>query len=504
MPVAETAEGIRFAALLVGMLADAAPQDGAVMSACTSFDDATTTTDAPPAALLPMPLAALPLPIPPALAAPEAKAMAAVPGAEIAVRAAIADVAPTVAMSQPALIATAPAAPFMAAMPLVAPHVGPAPQPATIQQSSMVPVEPVVARVVVPVMVSEAIQPCDALATARPAAPSQAPPITSLPDAAAPAAMPVGTTAPPPPPAAQAPIAPIVDAATATAITATPASAIVPEQSNAAPDAPRRIAATLDTGTTPSAPDADASPIAAPSPQPAIRTPIPPEPAASPPAPLTIASPEPTPSGPAVPELTPPDAAVREITPAEPTTPASAQPQTAEPALTPPPPAAATPLASPATPAVPPPAARPAAPIPWPARQVAPFAIALALGPDASLSLTLEPAALGRVEVEIARNGTDAQISLRAERPETLALLLRDRAELERALGGAGFGGEEGRGPSLSFGLGAGGEGQRERRPTPREPTRENAPDRRSAARIAAPAALPPPAAARGLLDLAI
>ena len=255
---------------------------------------------------------------------------------------------------------------------------------------------------------------------------------------------------------------------------------------------------TPDSGTTPSVPEADAPPVAAPSPPSPTHAPIAPELAASQTAPLTIASPETAP-----PELTPPDAVAREITTAEPA-PASARPLAAEPGITPPSPPATAPLASPV--ATPPasPAARPAAPIPWPARQVAPFAIALALGPDASLSLTLEPAALGRVEVEIARNGAEAQISLRAERPETLALLLRDRAELERALSGAGLGGEEGHGPSLSFGLGTGGEGQRDRRPAPREASGQPASDQRGTARIASPATLPPPAAARGLLDLAI
>ncbi len=116
--------------------------------------------------------------------------------------------------------------------------------------------------------------------------------------------------------------------------------------------------------------------------------------------------------------------------------------------------------------ATPPP--RSHAPIPLPARQVAPFVVALALGPDSSINLTLDPVELGRVEVAIERHGTEAHISLRAERPETLALLQRDRAELERALSSAGLSGADGRGASLSFGLGGGGEGQasRERRPS--------------------------------------
>ena len=143
---------------------------------------------------------------------------------------------------------------------------------------------------------------------------------------------------------------------------------------------------------------------------------------------------------------------------------------------------------------------RPSAPIPWPARQVVPFAVSLALGSDDSISLTLDPVELGRVEVAITR-GAEAHVSLRAERPETLALLQRDRAELERALAGTGLGSES-RSPNLSFGLGLGfGGGGDDRR------------DRRAAARdgqaarpaMAAPAPLAHQAAptARGLIDLA-
>jgi hypothetical protein len=129
---------------------------------------------------------------------------------------------------------------------------------------------------------------------------------------------------------------------------------------------------------------------------------------------------------------------------------------------------------------------------------VAPFAVSLALGSDDSLSLTLDPVELGRVEVSIAR-GAEAHVSLRAERPETLALLQRDRAELERALAGAGFG-LEGRGPSLSFGLGfgPGGDDRRDRRPAARDGGGPRAAP-------AAPAHALHQAAptARGLIDLA-
>jgi flagellar hook-length control protein FliK len=63
-------------------------------------------------------------------------------------------------------------------------------------------------------------------------------------------------------------------------------------------------------------------------------------------------------------------------------------------------------------------------------RQVAPFAVALALGPDARVTLTLEPAELGQVEVSIERQGEAAAVRVVAERPETLALLQRDGREL--------------------------------------------------------------------------
>ena len=119
-----------------------------------------------------------------------------------------------------------------------------------------------------------------------------------------------------------------------------------------------------------------------------------------------------------------------------------------------------------AAPTAPPQAAGHATPPALPAaRQVAPFAVSLALGSDSSTSLVLEPAELGRVEVAIERNGSEAHVTFRADRPETLALLQRDRAELERALSSAGFGaGSDGRGPNLSFGLGGEGAGGHERR----------------------------------------
>jgi Meckel syndrome type 1 protein len=104
-----------------------------------------------------------------------------------------------------------------------------------------------------------------------------------------------------------------------------------------------------------------------------------------------------------------------------------------------------------------PPRTVPPVPVAWPSRQVAPFAVALALGPDSSLTLTLDPVELGRVEVAIERSRGEAAIRVSAERPETLALLQRDARELERALSDAGFGD---RAPTLSFSLGSPGPGQ--------------------------------------------
>nr|WP_245214823.1 flagellar hook-length control protein FliK [Pararoseomonas indoligenes] len=113
---------------------------------------------------------------------------------------------------------------------------------------------------------------------------------------------------------------------------------------------------------------------------------------------------------------------------------------------------------------VPMPAATPAeaprlAPRTAPAEQVAPVAIALALGgPDGRIAISLDPVELGRVEVVVERSGEATHVQVAAERPETLALLARDGAALDRALGGAGIG-EGGR--SLGFSLlsdsGAGG-----------------------------------------------
>jgi len=171
------------------------------------------------------------------------------------------------------------------------------------------------------------------------------------------------------------------------------------------------------------------------------------------------------------------------------------QPPLAQPELLP-----VTAGATSAPPAQPAPVAADAAPAPRPipiaapARQVAPFAIALSLGPEARLDLTLDPVELGRVEVAIERQGKEAVVTVRAERPETLALLQRDRADLERALSDAGLRNSDGGGPSLSFGLG-GESGAREERRTPRQ-RHTPAPQRADLA--------PEIIAPRGLIDLAL
>jgi len=88
--------------------------------------------------------------------------------------------------------------------------------------------------------------------------------------------------------------------------------------------------------------------------------------------------------------------------------------------------------------------AQPAAaanPPPPAARQVASVAVALAFAPNGTggFSLSLEPAELGRVEIRVQREGDRHSVRVTAERPETLALLQRDRHELDRNLAEAGL-----------------------------------------------------------------
>lgn len=137
---------------------------------------------------------------------------------------------------------------------------------------------------------------------------------------------------------------------------------------------------------------------------------------------------------------------------------------------------------------------------PPPARQVAPVAIALAFAPAlGQFSVALDPPQLGHVEIAVQRGGDGHQVRILAERPETLALLERDRGELDRALAEAGVAVGEG---GLSFGLaqdsgrggqpsgGREGEAGRVFRPSP--------------AGLAAPGPNTVAATPRGLLDLRI
>ncbi|WP_439576330.1 flagellar hook-length control protein FliK [Elioraea sp.] len=106
-----------------------------------------------------------------------------------------------------------------------------------------------------------------------------------------------------------------------------------------------------------------------------------------------------------------------------------------------------------------------------PAQQIAPVLITLAAAahgmPD-RLTLTLDPQELGWIEVEVTREGERrVAIAVLAERPETLHLLMRDAAVLDRALAQAGVGAE---GRSLAFDLGGGSDGRRQRGGNPGAP----------------------------------
>ncbi len=131
-----------------------------------------------------------------------------------------------------------------------------------------------------------------------------------------------------------------------------------------------------------------------------------------------------------------------------------------------------------------------------PALQLAPIVITLSAldqGAATRLTLTLEPEELGRIEVAVERTGeARLAITVVADRPETLHLLQRDSALLDRALAQAGVG-AEGRSLAFAFG-GSGGRGDdRPGRPSSREEPAGDA---------AAEAAQPTPV--RTLLDLAV
>jgi Meckel syndrome type 1 protein len=148
-----------------------------------------------------------------------------------------------------------------------------------------------------------------------------------------------------------------------------------------------------------------------------------------------------------------------------------------------------------AAPRSPPPAA--------PARQIAPVVVAIAVGGGtARLSVTLEPAELGRVEISVERTGGAAQVRILAERPETLALLQRDQAEIERGLTQSGLAAE---GRSLALGLAGQGAGSGFGRDRRREgPAADGRAARGAAAAPPGIAEAPPPRRALSLLDLAI
>ncbi|PZP47966.1 MAG: hypothetical protein DI601_01745 [Azospirillum brasilense] len=137
---------------------------------------------------------------------------------------------------------------------------------------------------------------------------------------------------------------------------------------------------------------------------------------------------------------------------------------------------------------------------PPPAGQIAPVVVGLGLGTEAEgrVEVVLEPAELGRVEIRLERDGGKASLHVQAERPETLALLQRDGAELNRALSQAGLAPEGGL--SMSFSLSGGDSGNGTRRDGPSGP-----PSPVLAATAAGPGT-PATArlAARSLLDIAI
>lgn len=144
----------------------------------------------------------------------------------------------------------------------------------------------------------------------------------------------------------------------------------------------------------------------------------------------------------------------------------------------------------------------PAPPQPPPAmRQVAPIAVALAFAPTGAggFQLSLEPFELGRVEIRVHREGEAHAVRIIAERPETLALLLRDRQELDRGLADAGLR-VEAKGIEFSLGTSS---GEREQRP--RDEARSGA-AARGMGRMTGPALAEatPARIQRGLLDLNI
>lgn len=136
-----------------------------------------------------------------------------------------------------------------------------------------------------------------------------------------------------------------------------------------------------------------------------------------------------------------------------------------------------------------------------PTRQIAPIAIALAFTPGVAggFNLTLDPVELGRVEIRVQREGESHSVQVVAERPETLALLQRDRLELDRSLADAGLRVDsQGIDFSLASSGGQPGQGDAQHRPALR----------RDAGAVPLPMTAEreplPPRVTRGLLDLNI
>ena len=157
------------------------------------------------------------------------------------------------------------------------------------------------------------------------------------------------------------------------------------------------------------------------------------------------------------------------------------------------------PVAAPSSPAEA--AAPPPATPPLPMRQIAPIAIALAFLPGVAngFQLSLDPVELGRVEIRVQREGEAHSVRVVAERPETLALLLRDRQELDRSLADAGLR-VEAKGIEFSLSPQPGPSDQRQQGEARHGMARAGT----ARGRALADAEPPPARAQRGLLDLNI
>lgn len=141
------------------------------------------------------------------------------------------------------------------------------------------------------------------------------------------------------------------------------------------------------------------------------------------------------------------------------------------------------------------PAAAPPPPPPPPHAQIVralePFALDRRPDASATLSLRLEPADLGQVEVRLepARDGT-LRVEIIAERPETMALLQRERHDLLRALDRAGLSTNDQ--PASSTGGGA--HSETDRQPAWRRAQGQSMPGRHTASAAATPVLRPAPA----------